>query len=166
MKLKFIIFAFFLLFISLSLYGHRGIKRTNYFQSYKDTDKEIGYALNASYLRYENTFSPQLQVYYTKYLTPFFGLGLGVGTMYNKQINNTFTIDARLRVFDGMFVVVKPGLHMKKVRNSYQYLYSVGFEANYKLELKNNLLLGPVVQFDLIQDDLNFMVGVLMAYRF
>jgi hypothetical protein len=148
-------------------YGQRGIKRTNNFKNYKDTDKEIGATLNLSYLHYADTYSPQLQIHFAKYVYYFLGIGGTYGALYNNnQIYNTITFDTHLKVNNELAFLFKPGVLIKNIRNQHVVYYTFGFECNYQFKYSNNIYFGPSVQFDLIQDDLNFMTGFFVSYKF
>lgn len=165
MNLKKTVVVAFLLF-AVCVVSAQKIRRTNNFESYKDQINEFGYSINLSYLKYGRTFSPQLHLHLSRYLTSFFSLGLGYSALFDEYYHNTFSLEGGLRVSDNLIFSLKPGIVLKRVRGDIVFLYSVGFETNYEFELNETVHIGPMIELDIVQDDVNYLMGFHMGLTF
>lgn len=161
---KTVVFVIFLL--AVSFVSAQRIRRTNNFQNYKDHVHEFGYAINLSYLKYEGTFSPQLHLHYSQYLTNFFSIGVGYSAIFDKHYHNTFCLEGGFRVYNNVLFTLKPGIVMKRIRGNTMFFYSAGFQANYEIEINESIHVGPVVELDIVQDDVNYLLGFHMGLTF
>lgn len=165
MKFVRYIVLLFLITSAFQVYAYNP-KRTNRFSSYNEHTNEIGYAINFSYLRYENAFSPQLHIHYTKYLTDFFSLGLGYGGIYDKHYHNTFNLEMSFRIYKKLVFSLKPGVAMKQHYGSTKFMYSMGFGSNYEFDISDKVHIGPMVEIDIMQDDIDYLAGFHMGFSF
>ena len=161
---KTVVFVFLLL--AVSGVSAQKIRRTNNFESYKEHVHEFGYAINLSYLKYERTFSPQLHLHYSRYLTNFFSLGVGYSAVFDKHYHNTLTLEGGFRIYDNLIFSLKPGMVIKNVRGRTVFLYSVGFETNYEFDINETVHIGPMIELDIVQDDVNYLLGFHMGMTF
>ena len=160
---KIICFVFLLIAFN-GVYGQR-IRRTNKFNSYKDHVHEFGYAINLSYLRYEKSVAPQLHLHYTRYLTQYFSLGLGYSGIYDSHYHNTLNLETSFRLNQLIFSL-KPGVVIKSRKGETVCLYSIGFESNYEFEISDAVHVGPMAEIDIVQDDINYLLGFHMGLTF
>lgn len=157
-----------LLFLTISafqVYAYKP-KRTNSFSSYNEHTNEIAYAINISYLKYEKKFAPQLHIHYSKYFTDFFSLGIGYGGVYYKNNINTFDFELSFRIYNKLIFSLKPGMAIKQQSGKTKSLYSMGFGSNYEIDLSDKVHIGPMVEIDVLQDDIIYLAGFHMGFTF
>lgn len=165
MKIVKLILFFVLIMGSFEVMAYKP-KRTNSFSSYSEHTNEFGYGVNFSYLRYENKFSPQLHFHYSKYLTDFFSIGLGYGGIYDEHFHNTFNLELNFRVYKKVVFSLKPGMAYKQQQGQDKFLYAMGFGVNYEIPVSDKVHIGPMVEIDVLQDDVNYMAGFHMGFTF
>lgn len=165
MNFQRIVLIVFLVFEVIFVSGQK-IRRTNNFDNYKDHVQEFGYAINLSYLKYEKTFSPQLHLHYSHYINKFFSLGIGYSGIYDEHYHNTLTLEGGMRFYKHLIFSLKPGVVIKRVHGNLNTLYSVGFESNYEFDINETVHIGPMVEYVIVQDDVNYLVGFHMGLTF
>jgi hypothetical protein len=154
------------LLILASALGASPIKRTNRFNNYKDPLNEFGYGINAAYMKNENQLAPQLHFYYLRYLTSYFSIGASYCGIYSKNHHNALSAKMAFKVFDNLVFSLNPGLYLKSNDNQNQLLYFLGFESAYQFKLGDKFGLGPMIDVQLIQDDIYLIGGFQMGFYF
>lgn len=162
---KILLLLFFLVVVG-ECFSMERIRRTNNFLNYKDHANEIGYALGVSYLRFENSFAPQLQMHYAKYFNNFFSLGFGYGGIFDQHFHNTLTFEPAFRIFNNLIITGKPGFTIKTNNSRTVLLYSVGISANYEFKISEYMHIGPKVEMTMMQDDFNYVAAFHMGFTF
>lgn len=165
MKLLKHLILFLFIICAVNAFGYQP-KRTNNFSSYNEHTNEIGYAINFSYLKYERTFSPQLHLHYSKYFTDFFATGFSYGGIYDKHFHNNLSLDLSFRIYHELVFTIKPGLAYMQESGKGRLLYSMGFQTNYEFKISDRAHIGPMLEIDALQDDVNFLAGFHMGFTF
>jgi hypothetical protein len=142
------------------------IKRTNNFNSYKDPFNEFGYGINAAYMINENQLAPQLHIYYSRFLTSYFSIGASYCGIYSENFHNALSAKVSFRVFKTLTLSLKPGLYIKSQMDHNQLLYFLGFESVYQFKLSDKVVVGPMFEVQMIQDDLYLIGGFQMGFFF
>jgi hypothetical protein len=155
----------FLIFLFSGLIA-KPIKRTNNFYSYRDPLNEMGYGINAAYLKSENKLVPFLQIYYSRYLTSFFSIGACYNGVYSQEFQNSISAKIAFEVFGNLILSLKPGIYIKSKLEKKELLYFIGLESAYKFKLSQQISLGPILDFHFIQDDLYLIGGLQMGFYF
>jgi len=154
------------LFLFSSGVDAKPFKRTNNFFSYKDPLNEIGYGINAVYLRNENQLAPLLHFYYSRYFTSYFSIGANYYGLYTKDFHNAFSAKISFKVLNNLILSLKPGIYLKNIGGQNELLYFFGFESAYQFKLSNKIGLGPMIDVHFIQDDLYLIGGFQMGFYF
>ncbi|MBN2806768.1 MAG: hypothetical protein JXR22_08920 [Prolixibacteraceae bacterium] len=141
-------------------------RRTNTFSSYKEHAHEIGYGINLSYLRYEKSWAPQLHFHYTRYLTNYFALGLGYGSIYDEHFHQNLHLEFSVRFYKSLVLSLKPGIAYKTQNSKGRFLYAMGFETSYEFPLNDKIHIGPMLEIDYFQDDVAYLAGFHMGFTF
>ena len=165
MKFKKLVIIILFILGTVEVFAYKP-KRTNSFSSYNEHTNEIGYAINFSYLKYEKTFSPQLHFHYSKYITDFFSVGVGYGGIYDKHFHNTINLELNFRLYRKLIFSLKPGMAYKQQYGNGRLLYSMGFETNYEINISDKIHIGPMIELDILQDDVNYLGGFHMGFTF
>lgn len=141
-------------------------RRTNTFSSYKEHAHELGYGINVAYLRYEKVFAPHLHIHYNRYLTNYFSLGVGYGSIYDKHFHQYLNLEVSARFYKQLVLSLKPGMAYKIQQSKGRFLYVMGFEAEYEIPIGENFHLGPLLEIDYFQDDIAYIAGFHMGFTF
>jgi hypothetical protein len=142
------------------------IRRTNNFNSYKDRCNEFGYAVNLSYLKFEDVYSPQLQLRYMRSISDFFSMGVGYAGIFNDQYRSILNLDFSFEPFYQLNVSLKPGVILQNKSGTTTTYYLFGLGANYKYELSEDLFIGPMVELDVVQNETIYQAGFYMGIVF
>jgi hypothetical protein len=141
-------------------------RRTNTFSSYKEHAHEIGYGINLSYLRYERSWAPHLHIHYSRYLTNYFALGVGYGSIYDEHFHQNLNLEISVRFYKHLVLSLKPGVAYKTQNSKGRFLYAMGFEANYEFPLNEKIHIGPMLEINYLQDDIVYIAGFHMGFTF
>jgi hypothetical protein len=161
-----IFFLTLFIFFTIGLKADPIYKRTNNFYSYKDPLNEIGYGVNGAFLINEKRLVPELDIYYLRYFTYHFAVGICYGGIYNTSYSNSLSAKISFRVLNELVLSLKPGLYIKSYNDKTNLLYFFGFDAAYQFKLNNKINLGPKLEAQIIQDDVYVIGGFQMEFYF
>lgn len=141
-------------------------RRTNTFSSYKEHANELGYGIGLSFFRYERSLAPHMHLHYSKYLSNYFAVGVGYGSIYDEHFHQNLNLEFSVRFYNQLVLSIKPGIAFKTEHSKGRFLYNMGFESNYEFRLKDNIHIGPMLAIDYLQDDIAYIAGFHMGFTF
>jgi hypothetical protein len=128
---------------------------------------ELGVAIGAVYLMSENELAPGIHLHLLKPLHSLKRLNVGVGfeTIIDDHKHFTVGVVGKYAVFNGLMVLLSPGITFVNEENSWERSFSSHLELLYEFSI-GQIHIGPALGYSYSPKDQHAMLGVHLAYGF